>query len=164
MPGIADGQQLLPSVLDRLLDDEPGLSREPPRARNQVLRDVKRAVQRDLENLLNTRRRCLPRPPGLAELEHSLLNYGLPDFAGVSLASPEAREEFRAILEAIIREWEPRFQTVRVALLAPAEPMDRTLRLRIDALLYAEPAPEPVVFDSAVEPGTGSFKIGGGEQ
>jgi type VI secretion system protein ImpF len=160
MAGIADGQQLLPSVLDRLLDDEPGVSREPPRGRNQVLRDMKKAVQRDLENLLNTRRRCLPRPDGQAELAHSLVNYGLPDFSGVQLASPDAREEFRSILEGVLREWEPRFQTVRVTLLDTAEPLDRTLRFRIDALLYAQPAPEPVVFDSSLEPGTGSFKIG----
>lgn len=157
-----DGQQLLPSVLDRLLDDDPGVTRESSRGRNETLREMKRAVQRDLENLLNTRRRCLPWSNDLRELEHSLVNYGLPDFAGVSLASLNAREEFRWGLEAVLREWEPRFQTVRVTLIDATEPLDRTLRFRIDALLYAQPAPEPVVFDSSLEPGTGGFKIGGG--
>jgi type VI secretion system protein ImpF len=161
MAGIRDDQPLLPSVLDRLLDDEPGVKREPPPRRHQVLRELKLSVRRDLENLLNTRRRCLPWPANLKELERSLVNYGLPDFTGVSLASSKSREQFRQVIETVVREWEPRFQSVRVILLDVAEPLDRTLRFRIDAMLHADPAPEPVVFDSALEPGTGAFEIKG---
>ena len=36
---------------------------------------------------------------------------------------------------------------------------DRRLRLRIDALLYAEPAPEPVVFDTQVETLSGNISV-----
>ena len=32
-------------------------------------------------------------------------------------------------------------------------------RERIDALLFAEPAPEPVVFDSQLEPVTGNVEV-----
>jgi type VI secretion system protein ImpF len=46
-------------------------------------------------------------------------------------------------------------------MLENSNPLDRTLRFRIDALLYAEPAPEPVVFDSAMEPATGNVEIKG---
>jgi type VI secretion system protein ImpF len=42
-----------------------------------------------------------------------------------------------------------------------AEPLDRTLRFRIDATLYAEPAPEPVVFDSSLQPATGDVHVRG---
>src|SRR4029434_10585889 len=71
----------------------------------------------------------------------------------------EAREEFRLALETILRECEPRFKTVTVKLLDSAEPLDRTLRFRIDALMYADPAPEELVFDSTLEALTGAFKI-----
>src|SRR5271167_2486072 len=111
MASIRDEQPLVPSLLDRLLDDEPGVSREAMRSRFQVLREMKRAVQRDLEALLNTRRRCLPVPDGLTELDDSLVDYGLPDFTGVSLASYESREQFRHGLESVLREWEPRFKS-----------------------------------------------------
>jgi predicted component of type VI protein secretion system len=37
--------------------------------------------------------------------------------------------------------------------------VSRTLDLRIDALLYAEPAPEPVVFDSQLDPASHDFKV-----
>jgi type VI secretion system protein ImpF len=40
-----------------------------------------------------------------------------------------------------------------------SDALDRTLRFRIDALLYAEPAPEPVVFDSQLEPSSATIEI-----
>ena len=154
-------QRLVPSLLDRLLDDEPAVPREADQGRHQVVSQMKHSVSRDLENLLNTRRRCLPWPADLTELERSLVNYGLPDFTGKSMASPEAREKFRWVLESAIRDWEPRFKSVKVTLLENAGSIDRTLRFRIDALMYADPAPEQLVFDSTLEPITGNFEIKG---
>ena len=58
------------------------MSRDPPRNRYQVLREVKQSIRRDLENLLNTRRQPRPLPPGLEELEASLVSYGVPDVSG----------------------------------------------------------------------------------
>ena len=43
-------------VLDRLIDLEPGAQTENPPSRSQSERLLKRAVRRDLEWLLNTRR------------------------------------------------------------------------------------------------------------
>jgi type VI secretion system protein ImpF len=40
---------------------------------------------------------------------------------------------------------------VRVTLIDPADSLDGTLHLHIDALLHAEPAPEPVAYDTVVE-------------
>jgi type VI secretion system protein ImpF len=161
MAKIKADQPLLPSVLDRLIDDEPGVRRDPPQSRTQVLRELKQSVRRDLENLLNTRQRCLPHPQNLSELEFSLVSYGMPDVIGTTMAGNEGREQLRTILEEIIRRFEPRFKTVKVELLDGAESLDRTLRFRIDALLHATPAPEPVTFDSALEPVTGSIDVRG---
>mgnify|MGYP001176760216 CR=1 FL=1 len=161
MAKIQSDQPLIPSVLDRLLDDDPGVSREPPRSRNQILRDLKQAVRRDLENLLNTRRRCATWPENLTELQRSLVNYGIPDLTGASLGSASGRQQFCEIIEQVIRQNEPRFKTVKVKPLENTERLDRTLRFRVDALLRADPAPEPVVFDSSLEPGTGNFAVKG---
>jgi type VI secretion system protein ImpF len=154
-------QPLLPSVLDRLLDDDPAVRTEPPKSRSQVLRELKLSVRRDLENLLNTRRTCKSWPEHLTELERSLVNYGLPDITGLDLAAPRSRQDFQRLLESVIRRCEPRFKSVSVEMLENASALDRTLRFRIDALLYAEPAPEPVVFDTALEPATGAVEIKG---
>ncbi len=154
-------QPLVPSVLDRLLDEDPGTSRDAPRTRFQVLRELKQSVRRDIENLLNTRCRAVPFPGNLTDLEVSVVNYGLPDFIGANMGAAEMREQFCQVIEKVIRTYEPRFKSVQVKQLGNADESDRTLRFRIDALLYADPAPEPVTFDSAVEPGTGSFEVKG---
>jgi type VI secretion system protein ImpF len=158
MSRIPTGQLLVPSVLDRLLDDEPDAKRELEKSRNQVLRELKQSVRRDLENLLNTRWRCKKWPDDLDELELSLANYGIPDITGADLGGPR-REQFRQIMERVIQHFEPRFERVSVDVLDNADPADRTLRFRIDAMLRAEPAPEPVVFDSSLEPSTGTVEV-----
>lgn len=159
MARISEDQPLVASILDRLIDDDPGNSREPPKSRGQVLRELKNSVRRDLEDLLNTRWRCESWPVNLQELEFSLANYGIPDFTGLNMGSRENRDELRHTVEEVIRRFEPRFQRVKVSLQQNADPQDRTLRLRIDALLHAEPAPEPVVFDSQLEPLNGIFEV-----
>jgi len=55
MPSPLTQESLIPSVLDRLLDDDPASAREAPKARTQVLRELKQSVRRDLEWLLNSR-------------------------------------------------------------------------------------------------------------
>ena len=87
MAEIRTDQLLLPSVLDRLIDDDPQVRHEAQRNRNQLLRDLKLAVRRDLENLLNTRVCCATWPRELTELQQSLVNYGIPDLSGASLGS-----------------------------------------------------------------------------
>jgi len=114
-----------------------------------------------LENLLNTRWRCSSWPENLDELELSLVNYGIPDITGAALGGARNREQFRQIVERVIKHFEPRFERVSVQMLDNVEPLDRTLRFRIDALLHAEPAPEPVVFDSALQPATGNVEVKG---
>ena len=158
---MASRQLLTPSVLDRLLDYDPGVEKDPPVSPVQAVRDLHQSVRRDLETLLNTRCRNALTPAGLEELDESLVNYGIPDFTGANLASADSREEFRRAIESIVRKYEPRFKSVRVTLLDNVEPLDRTLRFRIDALVHAEPAPEPVVFDSILEPVTRSVEVKG---
>jgi type VI secretion system protein ImpF len=56
-------------------------------------------------------------------------------------------------VEDTIRRFEPRFVTLKVQLLDNNDPLTGTLRLRIDALLNADPAPEPVGFDTFLDAG-----------
>jgi type VI secretion system protein ImpF len=152
-------QPLVPSVLDRLLDDQPDAREEPSRTRGQVLRELKQSVRRDLENLLNTRWRCMTWPESLEELARSLANYGVPDVTGADLGSNEKRQSFLKPLQTAIGLFEPRLKNVEITVLDNTEPLDRVLRFRIRALLQVEPAPEPVVFDSAVQPITGGVEV-----
>ena len=150
-------QPILPSVFDRLIDPEAG---NAFKTRAQQLRDLKQNVRRDLQNLLNTRWRCTSWPPDMDDLKLSLVNYGIPDFTGANVNQFDGREELRAVVENVIRKFEPRFQSVHVELLKSDDESDRTLRLKIDAMLYAEPAPEPVVFESQLNPVTSEIRVG----
>ncbi len=161
MPSIPSDQPLVPSLLDRLLDDEPAATREPMKARHQVLREMKYSLRRDVENLLNTRRRAMLWPPHLSELERSLLNYGIPDITGLELTTSDGREQLRQVIETVLRQFDPRFKSVSVEMIEPTDRADRTLRFRISAVVYAEPAFEEVVFDSSLEPATGEIEVKG---
>lgn len=138
------------------------MTSELPRNRAQLLWELKQSVRRDIENLLNTRRRNVTPPQRLAELGDSLLTYGIPDFSGAGPNTMKDREAFCRQIEDIIRDNEPRLVRVGVELAANPEPGDRTLRFKIDALLRADPAPEPVMFDSTLETATHQFAIKGG--
>jgi len=152
-------QPLLPSVLDRLLDSDPGARRDAPKSRGQHLAEMRRAVRRDLEALLNTRQRCISSPGDLKELDNSLVSYGIMDFASLSLATDGERVAFCRDLEDVIRRREPRFVSVSVTLLRNQDEVDRTMRFRIEALMYADPAPEAIVFDSFVDPAAREIKL-----
>ena len=75
------------SVVDRLIDQAPQHKGEPPMTRAQSLREVKAAVRRDLEWLLNTRRTIEKCPDTLKELNRSVYNFGLPDISSLFLPS-----------------------------------------------------------------------------
>lgn len=161
MARVSEDQPLVPSLLDRLLDDQPSETRESPKSQNQVLAEMRRSVRRDLENLLNTRVIWIPHDDEMTELHRSLVDYGVPDITSVNLASEAGRKAFLRRVERAIEIYEPRFIRVRVKELENAGYLDRTLRFRIDALMRAYPAPEPIVFDSSVEPATGNFEVKG---
>jgi type VI secretion system protein ImpF len=152
---------LLPSVLDRLLDDQPDVSHEPIPNRFQTLRQLKQAVTRDVENLLNTRQEMLQElSPEFAELRRSLVTYGLPDFTPLNLLNPHDRNRIRRALEQAIATFEPRLARVRVSLEPPRQ-HEPTLRFHVEALLRVEPAPEPVAFDAMLQLHTLEYVVRG---
>jgi type VI secretion system protein ImpF len=157
----SEGLNITPSILDRLIDDEPDVSREPLPKRFQDVSQLKKSVARDLEALLNTRQETLEElPEEFTELNHALVTYGLPDFTSFSLLSQYDRTRVRRALERTIATFEPRLEQVRV-LMEDQRPNDRTLRFRIEALLRVEPAPEPVMFDAVLRLNTQEYMVRG---
>jgi len=141
---------IVPSLLDRLIDEDPGQALEIVPLPAVRLEQVKAAVRRDLENLLNTRLYRRVPLDAYPELARSVVNYGLPDFSTVLLGSAEHREHFRRTVQATIERFETRLRRVQVTLAPTAEEYQRSLHLKISALLMIEPAPVPLLFDSRV--------------
>jgi type VI secretion system protein ImpF len=147
------------SLLDRLIDDAPDTLKEAPLSGAEGEDALKRSVRRDLEALLNARRRWRSWPEGFSELGKSLMGYGIVDFASGAFNEPEQRDLLRANVEWAIRTFEPRLTGVRVMLVESADSLDATLHLRIDAMLRTEPAPEPIAFDTLVDSATAEVQV-----
>ncbi len=147
------------SVLDRLLDDDPASSTELPLDDQQKLRILQQAVRRDLQDLLNTRIRCIAWPPEYTELDDSLINYGIPDFTAASLNAAQDSDILVTAIRRAIDFFEPRLTEVRIERTENEDYGDRTFRFRIEALLIVEERRHRVQFDSALESSTGQFDI-----
>jgi type VI secretion system protein ImpF len=161
MPRTDREPNIVPSLLDRLLDDAPEQTQEPLWTRTQTVRQLEAAVARDLEELLNCRREMIEEmSPEFAEVSRSLLNYGLPDFTSFSLSGEKDRARIRRILEETIVTFEPRLQRARVTLEPPRE-HEKGLRFRVDALLRVESTPQPVTFDTVWKVETREYRVQG---
>jgi type VI secretion system protein ImpF len=150
------------SVLDRLIDADPDATSEPPLSWAQSVRELKRALRRDLEWLLNTRRIVELPPEGFTEVRRSGYVYGLPDITSLAAESVADRDWLRRQVEETVALFEPRLSGVRVAVDTADEEGRRELRFVIDGLLRMEPNPEQVVFDTVLEVASATFEVRGG--
>jgi type VI secretion system protein ImpF len=138
--------RVVPSLLDRLLDEDPDNSRDGIPTRAETVRAYRRAVQRDLEQLVNTRNPFADLAPEFVEVRRSVIAFGLPDFTSSNVNSPSDQERLRQVIKSVIEFFEPRLTGI-VAELVPAGTTERGLRLRIEARLQMDPAPERISFD-----------------
>jgi type VI secretion system protein ImpF len=138
-------------LLDRLIDDSPDRERDPPMSASETMQHLRHSVRRELEALLNARRRWRSPPRELTQLPSSPVGYGIPDFAAGVFNNQGERDRLRLEIEATIRRFEPRFLSVKVHLVDDEQRLDAALRLRIDAVMHADPAPEQITFDTIVD-------------
>src|SRR6201986_1688663 len=99
-------QHARPSLLDRLLDWEPEQTSDRPMSAAQSVAALRRGVQRDLEALLNARRRWRSWPAHRQQLAFSSIGYGIPDFASGVLNDPSQRARLCQEIEATIRRFD----------------------------------------------------------
>lgn len=145
-------ERIVFSVLDRLL--HPHL----PDKHDAGLRHFKASVLRDLESLLNTRRRLNDLAEGMEDVSRSVVGYGLPDLSSFGVGEALHRELLRDAIDEAIRVFEPRLCDVNVY------PVDTggdegSLRFIITANLIVNTSPEPVSFDTRLELSSGEYKV-----
>ena len=139
------------SFIDRLSSDDA--------ADDRSLTALREGLRRDLEALLNTRRRLLSLPTELDALEGSLLDYGLDDFTNESHGSEEFQDEFVESVERLLRRFEPRLGRFEVKVLTDSDQLDRTLRFRITGVVTLAGSPHELHFDSHIDPVRGQFVV-----
>src|SRR5262249_23906014 len=154
-----DGSSVELPLIDRLIDDAPDTLRDRPLPPSETMAVLRRSVRRDLEALLNARRRWRSWPIELEELKVSPVGYGISDFSAGAFKAPARRDELRLEVEETTRRFEPRLTNVRVTAIDRGDGLEATLRLRIEAMLRAEPAPEPIAFDTLVDATTADVEV-----
>jgi type VI secretion system protein ImpF len=163
MPALPSQENLQPSLLDRLTDDEPGKLQESRHERVLSPTQLRESVRRDLGWLLNTTNLASMQPdieryPGVAR---STVNYGLPDLAGKTASSVEPTVLARMLREAIVT-FEPRLirESVRVTPSARSDEMSlNAMTFSIEAMLWAQPLPLRLFFRTAVDLDSGKVDI-----
>jgi type VI secretion system protein ImpF len=149
------------SLLDRLLDLQPGSRAEAPLSSWEQLREFRASLCRDLSALLNTRRAEQDFDPAYEEATNSLLSFGIADFTSYNLKSGDEQERVRRSIERTIRQFEPRLARVAVAIEEP-DPLRPVLRFQIDALLRIGQEGEAVVFDVSLHRESRRMAVSGG--
>jgi len=114
---------------------------------------------RDLERLLNTRETGSPATAPWVEVERSIYNYGLPDFASLSADVAATPARLQRSIEREIELFEPRLSDVRISRAEGDDKKSRKLKFVIEATLRLDPDPERVRFDTVLEMNSGRFTV-----
>ncbi len=154
-------QNVTQSVLERLIDRDPGVNSEATQTRAQSVRQLKAALRRDLEWLLNTRRTPEPAGSEFRELEQSVFNYGLPDITSLNWQSSRDRSRLVRMIKQTLATFEPRIRQVNVIPLESAAGAQHVLRFQIEGLLQMDPAPEHISFDTVLQLSSGEYQVKG---
>ncbi|WP_064696850.1 type VI secretion system baseplate subunit TssE [Rhizobium aegyptiacum] len=147
------------SILDRLIDEAPDRAADPPMSFVDQVREMREAIRRDLEALLNTRRCPATPPAALAELKDALVSYGVDGVVSANLMTEEAKLKLAVAIERRIALFETRLSDVRVTILKSRTMTERALRLRIQASFRLHEGMPPISFESTIDPSTQRFLV-----
>lgn len=162
MAELTTGERLQPSLLDRLTDNDPTNPKESREQRVMSLQQIRDAVQRDLASLMNAG--CLTMTEDLDEypqVEHSVLNFGIPDLSGMTVHGVEAATLERLLHQAI-SDFEPRIMpnSLRVRVVTDPEEMHRrAMVFEIEGKLWSQPLPLRLFWNTEVDLETGNVIV-----
>lgn len=162
--------RLQPSLLDRLIDADPQQTRESLEARVLTRQQLRAAVLRDLTWLFNATRsepestsvhqEALALWQTVPFARRSVLNYGVPAFSGITLASMDTRTIEHEVAEAI-RNFEPRIDpaTLSVQIKTDDGNHHNTMQLTIRGQMWSQPVPLELLLAADVDVETGNTRV-----
>ncbi|HVT08973.1 MAG TPA: type VI secretion system baseplate subunit TssE [Polyangia bacterium] len=162
MAELTQKERLQPSLLDRLTDDEREQSQESRDKRVLSPARLRECVRRDLSWLLNTTHlAALENLDGHPDVQRSVLNYGMPDLAGRTVSSVDARLLERLLVK-VIADFEPRLlrSSIKVKIIADSQKMNHNaMCFGIEAELWAQPLPLRLFLRTDIDLETGSVSV-----
>lgn len=170
MAELASRDRLQPSLLDRLTDPHPEQGREPVEARVLSRQQLRAAVLRDLSWLFNTTR-PEPEPASqrtdelemwrpYADARRSVLNFGMPAFAGITKSRLD-KPAMEAAIKQAIATFEPRIdaESLAVAIKVDHEHHHNALQVTIRGRMWAQPMPLELLLAADLELETGDARL-----
>lgn len=170
MAELTTQDRLQPSLLDRLTDNDARNSKESLDARVLSRQQLRAAVLRDLSWLFNTTR-SEPEPHsqnlaglakwrGMAHARQSVINFGLPTFAGETLSSLNTDRIEKGVRDAIVA-FEPRIDptTLEVELTSDTVGHNNCMRLIIRGKMWNQPVPLELLLAADVDVETGNASV-----
>jgi type VI secretion system protein ImpF len=158
-PGAPDGVQLQ-SFATVQSASIPNLELESTDRRMLSMRRLRECVLRDLGWLFNSlNMESTQDLDSLPQVASSVLNFGLPSFAGRMASSIDPMESAERLRRAV-ELFEPRLSSVRVKPQPPTqEESDGTLEFTIDAQLWGYPLPQQLELHTKIDTLTGDIAV-----
>jgi len=157
-PGAPDGAQLQ-SFATVQSASIANVELEPADRRMLSMRRLRECVLRDLGWLFNSLN--LDSTQDLASVPHvasSVLNFGLPSFAGRMTSSIDPVESAERLRRAV-ELFEPRLSAVRVKPEPREDDNDGTLEFTIEAQLWGHPSPQQLELHTRIDTMTGDIAV-----
>jgi len=157
-------ERLQPSLLDRLIDNEPEKTQESREQRVFSLTRLRDAALRDLAWLLNTTNLAAGQDLGAyPQVASSVVNYGIPDLSGMTVSGTDVAVLERALRQAIM-DFEPRIlrQTLAVRLeIDDSQMSHNAMTFLIEGELWAQPVPLRLYLKTEIDLDIGDVRVSG---
>lgn len=156
-------ERLVPSLLDRLTDNDPQGKLEPRENRLMSVPQLRATVLRDLGWLFNAIRLDVNgNLDAYPELKRSVLNYGLPAMSGHFVSGTDMRDLERQLRQAVIN-FEPRLipdtLTIKAETNAKGLNHHNLVSFKISAQLWAQPAPVELTLQTDIDLESGQCRV-----
>jgi type VI secretion system protein ImpF len=162
MAELTPSERLQPSLLDRLTDEEPAQAQEGRNRRVLSIQRLRECVLRDVAWLLNTtnlaQKDLVESHPLVAQ---SVVNYGLPDLAGLTASTIDIGE-MEALVRQAIWDFEPRIlrHTLRVQAHGSDDQFNHNaLVFEIAGELWAQPVPLELFLKTEIDLESGEIAV-----
>jgi len=162
MAELTQQERLQPSLLDRLMDDEPAITQESRSQRVLSIKQLREGVIRDLVWLLNTGN--LEEVQDISkynQISNSVINFGTSSLTGSTKSNLNVNRVEAIIRQAII-DFEPRInaETVKVHVIVDKEKMsDNAVQFEIEGELWAHPIPLQLYMKTEIDLESGDISV-----
>ena len=155
-------EKLQPSLLDRLIDDNPEQINESRNKRIMNVSKLRDCVIRDISHLLNAHHlEGNTDIDAFPEVQSSVINYGVSGLTGFSMHNIDVNSAERSIRQAIIN-FEPRIlkNTLKVSMTRDTEKSsNHAIVFRIEGQIWAIPIPLMLMLKTEIDLETGSVNV-----